>query len=196
MWYGGGTEDRQNTAAYIFMLILLAAGVTAGSVYLVRGWSDMGEGISGYLSGFFENIAGTQSGMAVFKTSLVSNLVTLVIIFIMGFFRFGFIGTGALILRRGFIMGFTSASFLRSYGARGIVIMLSTMPAALIYVPALIIFSAVSVTFSMQKNKFQKKFIFSYIFFAIFMISIFCAASLSEGFLTTTFMKLISPKLY
>lgn len=191
------TEDgKSGGGIYAVLLLILAAGVAAGSVYLMRGWSDMGEGVKGYLGSYFGAAAGNKNGMAVFKTSLTSNLITLAVIFIMGFFRFGFIGTGAIIIRKGFIMGFTSASFLRTYGARGILIMLSTMPTALIYIPAILLFSAASVVFSMQKNKFQKKIIFSYIFFAIFMISIFCAASLSEGFLTTTFMKWLSPKLY
>lgn len=189
-------NSKKGAGVYVLLMLALAAGVTAGSVYLSRGWGEMGDGISGYLSRFFEGVTENKSSMTVFKTSLTSNLITLGIIFILGFFRLGFIGTGAIIIRRGFITGFTSASFLRAYGARGILIMLSTMPTALIYMPAMLIFSAVSVIFSMQKNKFQKKIIFSYIFFAIFMIAIFCIGSLSEGFLTTTFMKWLSPKLY
>ena len=133
--------------------------------------------------------------MTVFKNSLVSSLIQLGIIFIMGFFRAGFIGTGAVIVRKGFVTGFTSAAFFRAYGARGFLIMLTTMPQLVIIMPAMIIYAAISIGFSLTEDKFQKKIIFSYIFFTIFMISIFCAASFSEGFLTTTFMKLLSPKL-
>ena len=74
-------------------------------------------------------------------------------------------------------------------------IMLSTMPAELIAIPTLLFFAAVSVNFSLNRDKKQKKLIISYIFFLILVISIFCVAALAEGFLTTTFMKLISPKI-
>lgn len=190
------TENtKPSSGIYAVLLLALAAGIFGGSVYLARGWGEMGEGIAAYLSDFFSSFAENESQGAVFKTSLASNLLTLGFIFIMGFFRFGALGTGAVIIRRGFIMGFTAASFIKAYGMRGMLIMLSTMPSVLIYIPAMLIFSAVSVGFSRRENKFQKKIIFSYIFFTIIAVSIFCAASFAEGFLTTTFMKLISPNL-
>ena len=42
----------------------------------------------------------------------------------MGFLRFGFIVTGAIIVRKGFIIGFTTASFIKFYGAKGMLVML------------------------------------------------------------------------
>lgn len=188
-------QTKKRTLTYTLLFLTLALGAAAGCIYLNRGWDNMGEGIIAYLKSFFERAKEGGGYGGVFKASLISNLITLCIIFIMGFFKFGFVGTAAIICRRGFITGFTSASLIRAYGARGILVMLSTVPTAVIYIPALVIYGAASVTFSMQENKFQKKIIFSYIFFTIFMISIFCAASLCEGFLTTTFMKWLSPKL-
>ncbi len=188
-------ERKSNTAFYVLAILLLAAGVAAGSLCLAKGSEEMAEQIKNYIGNFFANFSETRNNMAVFRNSLTANLITLGIIFFMGFFRFGCIGTGALLVRKGFIMGFTSASFFKFYGARGLLVMLSTMPTVLITVPAMLVFSAVSVNFSINRGKKEKNLIFSYIFFLFLMISIFCVASLSEGFLTTTFMKWLSPKI-
>ena len=188
-------ETGKNSAwIYVIALILLAIGVAAGSIYLAENSAEMGEGIKEYLTQFFASFSENKDNAAVFKNSLTSNLICTGIIFVMGFFRFGCIGTGALLVRRGFIMGFTAASFYKFYGIHGMIIMLSTMPTVLITIPTLLLFSAVSVSFSLNPDKKQKKFIFSYIFFLVLAISIFCVASFTEGYLTTTFMTLIKPE--
>lgn len=192
---GAVNSERSNTALYILGIFLLTAGIAAGSMYLARGSEEMAEGIKNYIGNFFATFSETRNNMMVFRNSLTSNLINLGIIFVMGFFRFGPIVTGALLVRRGFIIGFSSASFFKFYGMKGILIMLSTMPAVLITIPATLLFSAVSVNFALKRDRREKKIIFSYIFFLILMISIFCVASLSEGFLTTTFMNWISPKI-
>ena len=188
-------EKSSNAGVYAVLFFMLALGTVAGCACLVKGWDSVGAGVTEYLKAVFSPEAVHESGAAVFKSSLASNLITLAIIFFAGFFRFGFLVTGAVILRKGFITGFTTASFLRAYGAKGIIAMLSASPSMLITVPAILIFSAVSILFSRNENKFKKIFIFSYIFFGIFMIAIFCAASFSDGFLTTIFMNWIIPKI-
>lgn len=189
------TGNRGGKGMYMLMMFFLAAGIIAGSVYMVKSGDGMGDGIRSYLENFFASFAENHNNAAVFKNSLASNLITAAIIFVMGFFRLGCIGTAALLLRKGFIVGFTSASFIKCYGAKGILVMLSTMPAVLITLPAMMAFAAVSIRFSLRENKKQKKLIFSYIFFLFLIISIFCAASLADGYLTTTFMTWLSPKI-
>lgn len=189
------SEEKKNNPIYVFALILLAIGVVTGSVYLVRVGEASGEGIKTYINNFFASFTENRDNTAVLKNSLTANLINTGIIFLMGFFRFGFLVTGAILVRKGFIMGFTSASFFKYYGFRGILVMLSTMPTMLITLPALLFFSAVSVRFSLIKEKNKKNLIFSYIFFLILAISIFCVASFSEGYLTTTFMTWLSPKM-
>lgn len=190
------TEKKgKGNFTYVLLFLTLAVGTAVGCIYLNHRWNNMGEGIKEYLSSLIETAKAGEDGRGIFKSSLISNLITLGIMFVMGFFRFGAVGTGIVIVRRGFVTGFTSASLIRAYGMKGILIMLTLMPTALIYIPALLIFGAASVTYSLKDDKFQKKIIFSYIFFTVFMISIFCVASLSEGFLTTTFMKLVSEKI-
>lgn len=189
------TDERHGNGLFFVLIFLLGLGVTVGSVYLAKNSVDMAEGIKNYMGSFCTSMTENKNSMAVFKNSVQSNLLCIGIIFLMGFFRFGFIVTGAIIIRKGFIIGFTTASFVKFYGMKGMLIMLSTMPTILITIPALLLFSAVSIKYSLNPEKKSKKIIFSYIFFLIIIISIFCVASLSEGYLTTTFMSLISPKL-
>ncbi len=187
--------DRRNYGTYSLALLLLAAGVIAGSVYLVKSSASSGEGIKAYIENFFAMIAENKNSMEVFKNSLIEGVISLGIIFAMGFFRLGFVITGAVLVRKGFIMGFTAASFFKFYGLRGMLVMLSTTPTVIITLPALLLFSTVSVKISLIKEKKQKNLIFSYIFLLAAMISIFCVASLAEGYLTTTFMNWLSPKI-
>ena len=188
-------ESRAKALVYAVLFFMLALGVTAGCACIIKGWDSVGAGVTEYLKSVFSQDAVHESGAEIFKSSFISNLIILAVIFFAGFFRYGFLVTGAVILRKGFVTGFTTASFLRAYGVKGIIAMLSASPSMLITVPAIMTFSAVSVIFSRNENKFKKIFIFSYIFFGIFMAAIFCAASFSDGFLTTIFMNWIIPKI-
>lgn len=187
-------ELKNSDLLFVASFFILVSGVILGSVYLSKLGTDSGEGIKSYLDSFIQTGA-ERDCFSVFKRALKENLISLAVVFAAGFFRFGIIFTGAAVIRRGFIIGFTASSFIKFYGFKGLLIMSATMPSVLIIIPAFLIFAAVSAKFSVSKEKNQKKFIISYIFFTFFIFSIFCAAALSEGYLTTTFMKLIFPKI-
>lgn len=193
--FSGGEHKSMYNILLTAGIILLAAGVTAGSVYLVKSSGETLEGIKTYITDFFSSISESSSNFDVFKNSMFEGIVCFLIIFVMGFFRFGFVVTGALLVKKGFVTGYAAASFIKLYGFNGIVALLATMPSVFITVPAMLFFSAVSVIFSLNKNKKDKKMVLSYIFLLFVMTAIFCVSSLTEGYLTTTFMKLISSKI-
>lgn len=186
-------EDKKGSALYVAVIFLLMLGTAAGSVYLAKNSTNMGDSIKEYFSSFFSAFSEQKNSAAVFRNALRTNILSALIIFVMGFFRLGCIGTGAVIVRKGFITGFTAASFLECYGARGMMVMLASMPSAIISIPIMLIFSVVSVRFAMNEGKKSKKLLISYIFFLFFVISIFCVAALAEGYLTTIFMERLSP---
>ena len=159
-------DEKHGNGLLGLLIFLLVVGVTVGSVYLAKNSGDMAEGIKNYIGSFCTAVSENKNSMTVFKNSLQANLISVGIVFLMGFLRFGFIVTGAIIVRKGFII-----------------------------IPTLLLFSAVSIKYSLNSERKSKKIIFSYIFFMIIIISIFCVASLSEGYLTTTFMSWVSPKL-
>lgn len=185
-------EFKNSDLLFIAAFAVLVLGVILGSVYLA--YASSYDGIKSYLDGFLQS-CGDNACFSVFKKSLRGNLAEFLFVFIAGFFKFGALFSAAAVIRRGFIIGFTVSSFVKLYGMKGLLFMSSTMPVTLIIIPAFLIFAAVSVNFSVSKEKNQKKFLISYIFFGIFIFTIFCIASLGEGYVTTTFMKWILPKI-
>ena len=180
-------EDVHLKAILIMFAFLMLCGTAIGSIYFMR-QSGGYTGISEYLTTFFKDKVNGIDKYSVFKNVLKSNMIMLGVIFTAGFFKIGFLGVGACILRKGFITGFTAASFIRCFGIKGMVISLSYLPGMLVIIPAFVMFCSVSGSFSLKKDRFQKKIIFSYIFFTILIITIFCVAAFLEGYLTTTFM--------
>ena len=168
------------TVSFVFVF-----GVMIGSIYLMKlsDASAAGE----FLNNYFNGIKNGVNKLSVFKNSLWHNLIMLFVMFVSGFFKIGFIAVGACLARKGFIMGFTAAAFYRFYGIKGILMGLSYLPSVLVAVPAMLLYASISTAASMEPNK--KKFLIYYIFITIFIVTIFCGASLLEGFVTTIFMK-------
>ncbi len=190
---GTAERDKKSGALYITAALLLAAGIIAGSAYLASNGADINDEIQTYLSGFFSSAADGIVSFEVFKNSLAASLAGAFIIFVMGFFRFGFIATGAVIIRKGFITGFTAASFIECYGIKGMLIMLSLMPSAIISIPVLLIFAAVSVRFSVHRDRSGKTTAL-YVLVLILTAAALCIAALAEGYLSTALITWFSPK--
>lgn len=187
-------EDvQQRKIWFVIVSFCLSVGVVLGSVYLEK--MGQADSVKTYLGTFFTGLLQTSNNWTVFQNTLREYGILFVAVFLAGFFKPGWILTLAMVLKKGFVVGFTSASLLKSYGIKGILGIVSTMPGILIALPALIIFSAVSLNFSINPEKKEKNMLVSYLFFSILMLAIFCMASLAEGYLTTTFMKMLLPKI-
>lgn len=169
----------------------LLTGIVIGSVYLTKTALSSGEGIKEYLGSFVSTGAETDK-FDVFKKAVTENAIMLALVFVAGFFRLGIVLTAAVIVRRGFIIGFTTASFIKYYGAKGLLAMSATMPSVIILLPAFLIFSSVSVGFSMMENK--RGSVVFYVLFTAAVFAVFLAAAASEGYITTSFMSMIFPK--
>ncbi len=183
--------NKNNDFFCIAAFFALVAGVIAGSVYLTKTAVSSGEGLRAYLEGFAATGAEADKFM-VFKKAARESFITLAVVFASGFFKFGIVFTAAAVVRRGFIIGFTTASFVKYYGAKGFLAMAATMPSVLIAVPAFLIFAAVSAGFSVTENK--KSMLGFYILFSFLILAVFLVSALSEGYITTSFMGLIFPK--
>ncbi|MDD6483905.1 MAG: stage II sporulation protein M [Clostridiales bacterium] len=166
-------------------VILLSAGVCAGSVYLMS-LDDTTE-LCGFLGSYFNGLSEGANRAAAFKNALKSNTVLVLVMFLSGFFRIGAAAVGLCLARQGFVMGFTTAALYRIYGMRGMLVSLSFLPASVLSVPAMLMYA--SLCASLSPVRAGKKIILYYIFVTFFIITIFCAASFLEGYLTTTFMQ-------
>ena len=169
------------------IFFLLFAGVVLGSAYQMK-ISD-GNGVQNYLTNFFEQIKGGADSRAIFQNAVKENFICLGIIFIAGFFRIGFVFAGAAVLRRGFVIGFTAAGFVKYFGAKGLLAVLSTLPGTILIIPGLLFFSSLSSAYGLKSEKTDKGYVISYILFALITGAIFCISALAEGYLTTIFIK-------
>lgn len=180
---------RIKVPAVIYGLIffLLFAGVVLGSAYQMK--TGEGNGVQDYLTNFFEQIKGGADSNAVFKNALKENFICLGMVFAAGFFRIGFVFSGAAVLRRGFVIGFTAAGFVRYFGAKGFLAVLAMLPGTILIIPGLLFFASLSSTYALKSEKTDKKYIITYILFMLITSAIFCISALAEGYLTTTFIK-------
>lgn len=186
---------RDSSIIIILAFITLTAGIILGSVCLMKTNAGADEGLKTYLDTF---LSASQSGVdkfGVFKRAIKENLFYLIIVFAAGFFRIGILFIAAAIIRKGFIMGFTAASFIKFFGIKGILATASMLPGILLIIPAFLTFSAVSADLSLRNGKKQRKTIMFYIILTIIIMAVFCVAALTEGYLTTVFMKWFSPRI-
>lgn len=182
-----GEEGKSIRVIMILFVFILLCATAAGSVYFMR-HSGMYNGLSEYLTSYLKTDLAAMDKTVIFKSALKSNLMMLGLVFAAGFFKIGFLITGACLIKRGFVIGFTVSSFIKTFGWKGAVIALSYMPSLMLIIPAFVVFCSISSMISFERYKINKKIIFSYIFFAIFIFTIFCAASFLESYLTTIFI--------
>ena len=168
----------------------MVTGIVTGSVFYMK----TGDGravINEHLTDIFRSAAETLDKAGAAKKYFFEAAVSCFVIFVCAFFKFGAVVTLTAVLRKGFITGFTAAAAAGAYGLKGMALMAATGADLVVSAILLVTFSAVSVTYSIEKEKNSKKFL---IFFAIFAISIFCVISFLRGFVSTTFMKFLYPK--
>ena len=178
----------------ILFMMMLCTGIGIGSIYLMKVSNENYTYIKEYLTSFM-NTVDNLSKTTVFKNSLYENIIMVVAIFMFGFFKYGIIAVAACIIKKGFVMGFTSASMLKCFGIKGMLVNVAYLPSIVVALPILMLFSAASVKNDTNNTKIRKKLPINYIIFAIITITIFCVSSFLEAYLTTTFMKILSESL-
>ncbi len=176
---------------YIALLAVIAFGAAAGGIYYVNKYNYSTD-IKGYLDSFLESAGNGMNCRSIMLRAVKSNMLTFAVLLAGILFRFGVLLMGAELIRRGFITGFTAAAMMRVYGGKGLIMAVCQLPGMMLLIPAAAIFAAVNTSMSLKRVETEKNFIIFYIFFSAAVIAAFCAAAFCEGYLTTTFMKLIS----
>lgn len=174
---------------------VFAAGTVLGSVYLMRSGAVADADFTGYLGAYMTNAQGGIDRAAAIKKSFFANLPYFAMLFISGFFRKGWLLSGFAIVKKGFVTGFTAAACVKVFGFFGVTVTAAMLPEMLLMMPSAVVFSSISTDFALNFEKRKKNFLFFYIFLSLIMLTTFCAAALCEGYLTTTFMRWLSPKI-
>lgn len=174
---------------FFTMVAVLAIGVSIGALYAAQAAGKTDQALLEYLDGYFQTAQAQNNSITVFKTALVDNFKLTLLLFICGFFKIGIVGTVACVGLKGFVSGFTTAALVKYYGAKGLVVNLCGLPAALLLFPALIFFAVNSAAFACMHEKWNKNSTGKYMMLALACLTIFCISAVADGFLTTTFMK-------
>ena len=184
-------EDRRYiNKFYLLAYILFGLGVVVGGIYYAKHCFGA-EYIKNYLDSFSAAAAAGSDKGSVALRAIKSNSVMFCVLLCGVVFKPGLILIPAVILRQGFVSGFTAAAFIAGYGGTGILMSVSLLPGILLLVPSAMLFSAVNASVALKKTPREKNFLILYIFFAFVIFTIFCAAGFLEGYLSTIFMEII-----
>lgn len=185
----GNYEKIKITAVIMFFVFVL--GIVTGTVFYMKSGEKKQIAMDAVISSS-QMLIDNGNEWEISKNVFTDNVVYALIIFVSAFFKLGILSTFFSLIRKGFVTGFFTASAVSALGVKGVIIptltLIDTIPCILVFV----LFSAISVLYSLEKLEKRKKIL---IFFLFFLISIFCVLALSRGFLTTTFMKIIYPKM-
>lgn len=178
------------TKFYIILLAAIAAGAAAGALYYVNQYSGSDE-IKRYLDSFIWGIKNGSDNMKIAASTFRSFAAAALVMCVSSAVRPGIIVIFFTALRQGFLYGFTNGAVIKGYGINGVFITLSRLPAFALAIIALAACGAINCAVASKKLHPQKKFKIFYLIFLTVVIAIFCAAGAAEGFISTTFMKLI-----
>lgn len=179
----------------VLSILVLAAGTALGSIYLMKSDAMTDAGFESYLNAYISQAQNGINKAEAMKKAFGRNIPYLIMIFISGFFRAGLLLAGYAIAKKGFIIGFTSAACIKFFGAGGVFVTVAMLPGILFMIPSFLIFSSISTDLALNPGKRKKNFMIFYIFLTLITLTIFCVAAVCEGYLTTIFMKWLSPKL-
>ena len=176
------------------LLIIFVFGICAGSVYAALLGIEYDLEINTYFYEYFNNIKSTDNVANILKNSLISNIKTVALIFFVAFVKPGILVILATVGLKGFMCGFTAATFVKHYSVYGMILTSSSIISDCIYFPTLLYFCARSVSFCLNREKTEKRKIREFLMLSICCLTIFCITSCFDAFLTTTFMKLAASK--
>lgn len=170
-------------------VICLFLGIVAGAVYMANSGGD--SELYEYLSRYFESFSAEGRRFEIFKNSLSDNIKFILVITFCAFFRLGVAGTLGCCVFKGFTSGFTTAAFVKYYGIRGLLVPLSSLLSTVIYLPVFVIFCTYSASFSLSRDK--KNMLGKFLLFVLMCFTVFSVISFFDGYVTTTFIKLLKP---
>ena len=104
----------------LFALILVILGVITGSLFIVILNNADKNLVIEYISNFIDNIKnGNINNLDIFKNTLITNYIVILILVIIGFSCFLFSINILILFYKAFIVGFSLSAFILTYGIKG-----------------------------------------------------------------------------
>ncbi len=194
-------NTRINKNLFVFLIVIVAVGIAAGSVFVTILSSDDKLIVSDYLNNFLTNVeAGTLNYNTTLINTIFFTLGAAFLIWLLGISIIGFILIILFLFIKAFSLGFAVGSILINFNFKGILIagayiiphhVINMMIYLLICSYALILSYRLISSFTKRKN-FEFKTIFNrYLFVLIFSLIILLLSSLYEVYLVPKLIKLI-----
>lgn len=194
---------KENVGIYFTVTLFFAIGLAAGAFTLKAMDYNQKQDLVIYLNRFFQIIKGERvSGGRAFYQSFKNNFQTAFLIWIFGITVVGVPLTLFITSFRGFILGFTISFLVQGLGWKGFLFFIaSILPQNIIYVPCILIISALSLCFSLNifKRKVKrgimdtiKSNILSYTATIAVIFLIMCSGSIIEAYISPHILQWMS----
>lgn len=184
-----------------FSLILVILGVITGSIFIVILNSTDKNLVIEYISSFIDNIKNNSiNNVDILKNTLITNYIIIFIITIIGFSCFLFPVNILILFYKAFILGFSLASFILTYGIKGTLLsIIYIFPHLIINIFIFMLLTAFTVRISINMIKYiiKKKDINMRTYFNKFLsiiilsIIIITLTALYESYVMSYLIKLI-----
>lgn len=192
---------------YILLGLVYILGIVIGATLLKKMNIAESNFFLKYSNPFFKNILNNDIGdYLVFKSSLYSNLLFVMLLYLLGLLGFGFILIPILILIKGSSLGLTVAYLVKDLGIKGIFIsILGIYPQNLLIIPGIIGIGAITLSMSLSfrtvsKTRLIKGKGFTNLKEYSILIGLYAfliiLGSLIEGFISPIFLKLALNYIY
>lgn len=193
---------EDNFWLYIISLLCVFTGIVLG-IYAVKYMGSFdNENLLSYLSNFTENIAKINFKYKnMFVDILKNNFPLIITIWFLGLTMIGIPIILIIDVIKGFTIGFTVSFVIRSFGAKGIgIVLLGILPQNIIYIPCIMLSSVIAMEFSLNilRDRINRQWvggiwikIASYSIVFIMVFAVMCAGFLLETLVTPNLIKFI-----
>ncbi|QCX32680.1 stage II sporulation protein M [Caloramator sp. E03] len=193
---------HENIGIYFTVILFFTIGIAAGAFTIKALDYNKKQDLVIYLNNFFQvlnnqNIPNSQ----IFYQSLKNNFQTVFFIWLLSITIIGVPVTLFITTFRGFIVGFTIAFLIDGLGWKGLLFMfIAILPQNILYIPCLLIISALSLIFSLQTFRAKiksvpvsvKSSILSYTAIIVIFFIIMCIGSVIEAYISPILIKSLS----
>ncbi|HET7578431.1 MAG TPA: stage II sporulation protein M [Bacillales bacterium] len=194
---------QENSSVYIFTMVLLVMGVIFGAVVVNSLALSEKQDLLMYLKQFFGEMSGGKfaSPEAMFHQSFTHYLKYIGFMWILGLSIIGLPIILILLFLKGVVVGFTVGFLVNQMGWHGLLLsFVSVLPQNLILIPAFIVVSTASVSFSLKmiRQQFIRKktapILPQFVRYSLLVVGVgvaLCIISLFEAYVSPVLMKAI-----
>ena len=186
--------------------IVFILGIIFGAITIKLLDANQRNEMMSFFNSFFKSIDKSNfTNFTILKQSLIDNFKTVGLIWILGIVFIGIPLIPAIVLFRGFAIGFTVGFLVNEYGAKGFAFsILGILPQNLFIIPGIISTASIGLTFSIKNIKMRKFRLIHNNFFTrvldytimlyLFSIIIFLG-SIIEGYSSPFFLRMLTDYL-